>query len=90
MLVVWDEAKAIGNLKKHGLDFKEAMTCFDDFRAIIYEDKRHAEQRFVTLGLSARLNLCVVVSCYVGPDQLRIISARKAMPKERLQYEKRI
>jgi uncharacterized DUF497 family protein len=45
------------------------------------------EDRFLLLGFSAKLRLLVVVHAYRQDDkEIRIISARKAMPKERKQY----
>ncbi|MEK6555277.1 MAG: BrnT family toxin [Bdellovibrionota bacterium] len=90
MLVVWDEAKAIGNLKKHGVDFAEAVRVLDDPNSLVFEDFRHSEQRFVTVGLSNKDHLLFVVSCYRGEDQIRIISARHVTPAERILYEERV
>jgi uncharacterized DUF497 family protein len=48
------------------------------------------EDRFVLLGLSAKLRLLVVNHCYRKNDEvIRIISARKATRKERGQYRRR-
>lgn len=44
------------------------------------------EKRFVTIGMDALLRILVVVYTWQG-DDVRIISARKASPAERKQYE---
>jgi len=50
-------------------------------------DHSQDEDRFVLLGFSAKLRLLVVVHAYRQDDnEIRIISARKAVPKERKQY----
>lgn len=34
MEFVWDEKKASGNVRKHGVTFEEAKTVFDDCQAL--------------------------------------------------------
>lgn len=51
-----------------------------------YLDDRHEEARFVTMGMDFLGRLLVVVYTSRGQN-LRIISAREAMPNERRQYE---
>ena len=38
----WDEKKATTNIKKHGIDFADAVTIFDDSYAITVIDPDHA------------------------------------------------
>jgi uncharacterized DUF497 family protein len=86
----WDPAKAAANLRKHGVAFEEAQTVFWDERALFMEDPDHseAEDRFILLGLSARLRVLVVVHCYESRvDTIAIISARRATQSERRRYE---
>ncbi|MBL8024714.1 MAG: BrnT family toxin [Elusimicrobia bacterium] len=88
---VWDEKKNKINQKKHGVRFEEAQTVFYDPRAVQFFDPDHSsdEDRFILLGLSARLNVLVVCHCYRESDSLiRIISARKADSKERDNYRR--
>ena len=85
----WDEAKNASNRRKHGVSFEEAETVFADEGALLIDDPEHsgAEDRFVLLGLSARLRALVVCHCLREEDALiRIISARKADRSERAQY----
>jgi hypothetical protein len=82
----WDQRKAASNLRRHGVDFADAATIFEDDRALTIEDDRHDEDRFITLGTDALGQLLVVVYALRG-DRIRIISARKATGRERRQYE---
>ncbi len=88
----WDPAKAEANKRKHGVSFLEAESVFYDEHALFTEDPDHSEteDRFILLGVSARLRTLVVVHAYrENPDTIRIISARKATKTERSRYEER-
>ncbi len=88
----WDRRKERLNLEKHGVSFEEAQSVFSDERAILIPDPDASddEDRFVLLGLSALLRTLVVCHCYRRADEVvRIISARKANRRERLQYGQR-
>ena len=50
-------------------------------------DVGHYEQRFLTIGMNIDHQLLVICYSYSEQDSLRIISARKADPSERRQYE---
>lgn len=86
----WDPSKAASNLRKHGVSFEEAVTAFGDPLSLTIPDPKHSESedRFVLLGLSANSRLLVVVHAERGDDDdIRIISARLASRRERIQYE---
>lgn len=88
----WDEVKARSNAKKHGVSFDEAQSAFSDERARIIDDPDHSadEDRFILLGMSAKPRLLIVVyACRDREATIRIISARKAMPRERAFYNQR-
>jgi len=88
----WDFKKALGNKQKHNILFEEAKTAFWDENAIVISDPDHSnsEERFLLIGISARLKLLVVVHCYQDNDStIRIISARKATRKEETTYARR-
>ena len=77
------------NFKKHGVSFDEARTVFFDERARLIDDPDHSdgEDRFILLGLSSAMRVVLVCHCLRGEDQLiRIISARKATPRESKSY----
>jgi uncharacterized DUF497 family protein len=88
----WDSQKSTSNRRKHGISFEEAQTVFADENALLIDDPDHSqdEDRFILLGLSARLRILVVCHCYREHDDvIRIISARKATRSEQIQYRKR-
>ena len=85
----WDPRKSRANFKKHGVTFDEAETAFYDEGGLLIDDPEHSddEDRFLLLGLSTRLRELVVSHCYrEAGGVIRIISARKAIPRERRQY----
>jgi len=84
----WGPPKAEANLRTHGVSFAEAVTVLEDDFALTREDPDAAEEvRFVTLGLSSRGNVLVVVYTYRKPDVIRLISAWKANKRQRMLYE---
>ena len=85
----WDDRKDLANQKKHGVSFEEAQTVFVDDNALLISDPDHSDDddRFVILGMSAKLRVLVVCHCYRKNDEIiRIISARKAAAAEQKQY----
>ena len=85
----WDPRKPASNVRKHGVSFEEAVSAFGDPLSLTIPDPNHSESedRFVLLGLSANSKLLVVVHAERGDDDIRIISARLASRRERIQYE---
>ena len=49
----WDPGKAAENLRKHSVDFADAVIALEDENALTIEDPDHDEQRFKTLGMRA-------------------------------------
>ena len=84
----WDPNKAKENLEIHGVSFDEASTAFRDTLSLAIYDPLHSEEedRFVLIGNSHKDRLLVVVHTERG-DNIRLVSARKASKKERMQYE---
>lgn len=77
----WSEAKRRSNLSDHGLDFVDAPRVFDGV-TYTFEDDRfdYGEERFVTLG---QLDGVVVSIVHTeSPQQIRVISLRKATKRE--------
>jgi uncharacterized DUF497 family protein len=88
----WDSSKDAANRLKHGVDFHEAASAFEDERGLVIADPEHSrgEDRFVLLGMSVRARLLVVVHCWRQSDRIiRIISARRASAEEARQYLRR-
>ncbi len=89
MLFEWDDNKEQINIKKHGMDFETASRVFDDENRIEIYDDLHSdyEDRYITIGMIDEIT-CIAMVVYTerGTDVIRIISARKATPKERRKY----
>lgn len=81
----WDPKKAARNLRKHGVDFADAVTALEDELALTIDDDYPHEQRFVAIGTNALGRVLVVAYSFRG-ETIRIISAREATPHERRQY----
>jgi uncharacterized DUF497 family protein len=79
--LAWDVVKCRANLRKHGLDFRDAKLVFGGV-TITFEDDRfaYAERRFVTIGLLRGGPVSIVHT--ESPHEIRIISFRKATRRE--------
>ena len=88
MKFTWDPTKAAENLEKHGVDFREAATVFDDPLSTTFPDVDHSEgeQRFLIIGMSALGRILVVSHTDTG-DTIRIVSARATTRREHKFYE---
>jgi len=86
MELEWNLQKAAENLRKHGVDFTDAVIALEDDNGLTIEDKEHDEQRFKTLGMGPNLNILYVIHAERENDCIRIISARKADRSEIKQY----
>jgi uncharacterized DUF497 family protein len=84
----WDETKAQSNLQKHGVSFAEAETVFANPLAAIFPDPEHSHEeiREIVVGHSER-NRLLIVSFTERGENVRIISARAATPRERKDFE---
>jgi uncharacterized DUF497 family protein len=74
------------NVAKHGVAFDYATRVFLDFDRIDHEDRRHdyGEERRIALG---KIGERVFSVAYTRrKDILRLISARRANPREQRQY----
>ena len=85
---VWDRRKAAENVRKHGVSFEEASSCFGDALSISIPDPDHSvmEERQLLMGKSA-LGRLLNVSHAERNGEIRLISARLATRHERKQYE---
>lgn len=84
----WNARKAEANWRKHDISFQEAKTVFADPLSLVMPDPDHSveELRYLVLGMSDRFRL-LVVAFADRPPRTRLISARRATPRERRQYE---
>ena len=86
----WDPGKSKANQNKHGVSFEEAYSVFYDEQAVEFYDDENSEweDRFLLLGISAKLRMLMICHCYrVNESVIRIISARKATKKEARYYQ---
>ena len=88
----WSLAKAESNLRKHRVSFESATRVFSDPFAVAEQDRiENGELRWQTLGMAGSFMLLVVAHIVRddedGTEIVRIISARRAEPKERKRYE---
>ena len=91
MEIEWDESKRKENLRKHGLDFRDAAILFEGpmlSRLDVRDD--YGEPRWIGIGFLE--TTCVVVAFTERNDGeiIRIISLRKALNHERKAFEKTI
>jgi len=84
--IEFDPEKAAANLRKHGVSFSHAETALRDPNALTIEDTdAEGELRLVTLGMDALGRLLVIVHT-PRDERTRLISARKASPREGESY----
>ena len=86
MEFTWNPAKAVANLRKHGIDFGGATKIFDDPSAIVTVDPRDyaGELRYRVIGEVEGRILCVAFT--IRNERYRIISARRASRRDRTTY----
>ena len=85
----WDEAKAAANLRKHGVDFADAVSALEDPLCLTMQDPdSNGEQRLISIGMSLTGRVLVTVFAHRG-DVVRLISSRAAKPNERRRYQER-
>ena len=84
----WDEAKNQANIRKHGINFQDAIDIFNHPILCRMDDRAdYAEERWVAIGRIQHLTGIVVFTERTG-DIVRIISARRATKREVRLYEK--
>ncbi len=86
----FDPKKNEANIAKHGVSLSEADgVLLDPLALTVEDDSPDGEVRYVTVGLNSMGTMMVVVWAE-RDDDVRLISARKAEPKERRTYEEGI
>ena len=85
MFFEWDEEKERDNIKKHGVEFADAVDAFYDYDRIERHDDDSSgyEDRWQTMGFVDDVLFVVYTE---REDTIRIISARVAEPFERRIY----
>ena len=85
-LFVWNRDKAELNWRKHGVRFEEAATVFGDPLFVLTDASRNDEARDAAIGFDMHARLLFVVHVEIEATCIRIISARRAEPREEALY----
>ena len=88
----WDEAKNRSNKRKHDMDFEFASLAFLDIHHFSIQDRiEGGEMRWQTYGEVAGRSVVLVAHTWTedegGEDIIPIMSARRAVRRERKLYE---
>lgn len=86
-MFVWDKAKRKSNLKKHGLDFKDAYLVYENPDKCTYDASRGDEYRLMDVALAVVKGRLLTLVYTEYEDEVRVISFRHASREERKQYE---
>lgn len=90
VLFEWDEIKNQINIRKHGIDFQDAIDVFNHpLLTALDQRKDYGEDRWFAMGWIANI-VGVVVYVERVEDVIRIISARKASRHEVKHYKQRV
>ena len=83
----WDDEKNRLNRAKHAIDFSIAAWAFRDPHFCTWEDRTmdYGEVRLIGVGYVSNRLIAVVYTERLS--KVRIISARRASPRERHEYE---
>jgi uncharacterized protein len=84
----WDERKNRVNTRKHGVSFETAMLVFDDPYHLTTQDREvEGEPCWQTIGIGNGVHVLLVAHTVSEHEEvIRILSARKATPRERSRY----
>ena len=84
----WHPKKAQANLEKHGVDFWDVVSLFEDPLSRYLGSEYDPENNEDREKIAAYIEGVVIVVAYTERgEKTRIISARRATRKERKQYE---
>ena len=87
MKIIWAPNKANRNSHKRNVRFSDAESVlFDPYALTIEDTTSEDEQRYVSTGMDSLGRILVVVFTY-RVNEIRLISARRAIKKERRHYE---
>jgi uncharacterized protein len=82
----WDEEKRLANIEKHGIDFVDAVSLFDDPHLVGSARTVGGEERRLATGMIEDSYVTAVFTMR-GPI-IRIISMRRARDGERQKHQK--
>ena len=85
--LIWDEAKRLANLRKHGLDFADAGEVLESRYRLDVQELREGELRVVSISYVLGF-LAVLTVMHTDRDGMaRVISFRRASREEREAYD---
>ena len=85
MVFEWDEEKSRETKEGRGLDFNEARQLWDDLDSIEVQARCETESRWAKVGiLNGQIHTAIFT---LRGKKIRIISVRRAHPKEIAVYE---
>jgi len=91
MEYVWDEEKNKINIKKHGIDFQDAVRMFQyPMLTCIDTRKEYGEERWVGIGFLKGIIAVIVYTENDFNETIRIISVRKATSNESKKFKKAV
>lgn len=80
----YDPRKSASNKEKHGIDFEEAQSLWEDPNRVIVPARSQTEERYALIAATrASIWTCIFT---VRGKNLRIISVRKARNEEKEGY----
>lgn len=85
-LFVWNRDKAERNKRKHGVCFEDAAYVFGDPYFVLTDASRNDEARSAVVGFDLKARMLFVVHIEIETSCIRIISARRAEPREEALY----
>lgn len=86
-MYVWDEGKRKSNLRKHGLDFRDAFLVYENPDKCTYDASREGEYRLMDVALAVVMGRLLTLVYTENDEEVRVISFRHASREERKQYE---
>ena len=81
----FDPGKSAGNKQKHGIDFREAQSLWNDLDLVEIPVKTSDEERFLVIGKMGGKHWSGIITYRAG--QIRIISVRRSRKEEVDLYE---
>ena len=88
MPLEFDAAKSAANKNKHGIDFVEAQAIWSDPDRLEVPARPDLETRSIVIGRISETTWAAGVT-YRHEETIRIISVRRARPRERQEYGRR-
>jgi len=90
VIFTWDEGKRRSNLKKHGVDFRDAAAMFAGPVWVELDAREdYGEDRFRGIGF-IKGRLMVIIFTETPSGKIRIISLRKARKHEQEKFDREI